>query len=305
MKTAELSPCQPLPIGAFLCSAGLVSPQHVEEAVRIQRATGEKLGAALVRRGALDAKDAQAALMVQERLRASLVAGGASGASAQSRPLPECLRLGELLVARGEVLRAELDRALQQQAQSAHKLGDVLVRMGAITAAQLAKALHLQTSLLAAVLAAGLGFAIALAPVQAEAAGGGSGAKLHISVNIQKSARVSVISHPDRLQITHEDIARGYVDLPQHSLLAIRSNSADGFALEFHGVDASGPIREVEVSGGGRAMRMGAGGGVMMLAGVNQPGVTQSVDLAYRVHLSRSAQPGTYAWPMTLTAMGV
>jgi len=167
------------------------------------------------------------------------------------------------------------------------------------------RTLRLQRGLLAAVMAAGLGFAIALAPVQAEAAGGGSGAKLHISVNVQKSARVSVISQPERLQITHEDIARGYVDQPQHSLLAIRSNSTDGFALEFHGVDASGAIREVEVSGGGREMRMGAGGGVMMLAGVNQPGVTQSVDLAYRVHLTSSAQPGTYAWPIRLTALAV
>ena len=74
MKTANIASSQVLPIGELLRSAGLVSPAHVVEAVRIQRETGEKLGAALVRQGALDAKDAAAALMVQQGLRARLAA---------------------------------------------------------------------------------------------------------------------------------------------------------------------------------------------------------------------------------------
>lgn len=305
MKSATIASSQVLPIGQFLRSAGLVSPEHVVEAVRVQRETGEKLGAALVRQGALDAKDAAAALMVQQGLRASLAANDASGEPGHSRPLPECLRLGELLVARGDVLRADLEQALKQQAQTAHKLGDLLLCMGAITAAQLAKVLRLQQGLLAAVLAAGLGFAIALAPAQAEAVGGGASAKMQISVTIQKSVRLSVKSNPETMQITAADVARGYLDLPQHSRLDIQSNSREGFALEFHGTDASGAIREVEVSGAGREARIGAAGGMMLLGSVSQPGVVQAIDLRYRVHLTQSAQPGTYAWPMKLTAMAV
>jgi len=305
MRPAAIASSEVPPIGQFLRFAGLVSSEHVVEAVRMQRETGEKLGAALVRQGALDAKDAAAALMVQQELRASLAAEDACGAPAQSRPLPDCLRLGELLLARGDVLRADLDQALEQQAQTAHKLGDLLVRMGAITLVQLAKALRLQQSLLAAVQAAGLGFAIALAPVQAEAAGSGASAKMQISVTIQKSVRVSVKSNPETMQITAADVARGYVDLPQHSRIDIQSNSSDAFALEFHGSDASGVIREVEVSGAGREARIGASGGMMMLASVSQPGVAQAIELRYRVHLTQNAQPGTYAWPMRLTAMAV
>ena len=105
---------------------------------------------------------------------------------------------------------------------------------------------------------------------------------------------MSVKSNPETMQITAADVALGYVDPPQHSRIDIQSNSSDAFALEFHGSDASGVIREVEVSGAGREARIGASGGVIMLACVSRPGVAQAIELRNRVHLTQNAQPGTY-----------
>ncbi len=305
MTATVFSSPRPLPIGQFLCSVGLVIQEDVDAATRAQQDTGEGLVVTLVRQNALDVKDAAVTLMVQKGLRDVLARHGAPDTPAAGLPLPDCLRLGEILLARGEVLREDIERALQRCKETARRLGDVLVSMGAITARCLAGALHLQKRLVMAALLAGVGFATALAPVPAEAATASATAKMQISVTIQKSAKVKVKHHPHSFQISREDIARGYVDLTQHSLLEIQSNSRDGFALEFHSTDTDGVIRELNVRAGAKDMRMDAAGGMLILPGVNQPGVPQIAELSYRVYLTQGALPGTYAWPFRLAAMAV
>ncbi len=55
-------------------------------------------------------------------------------------------RLGEMLVGRGLISKADLDGALEQQKGTTRRLGQVLVDMGYVTYAQVAEALEEQLS---------------------------------------------------------------------------------------------------------------------------------------------------------------
>ena len=284
----------PLPLGTFLSSAGLVQPNQVEYALDLQRATGEKLGEVLVRQAAIDPKDIAAAVEVQQQVREHLTHDKGKSTHA----LPECLSVGELLVARGDVSRAVLNEALQSKPKDA-QLGEVLVRMGAVKPETLSHVLPLQKRLLSAVLCAGLGFAFAAQTAKA-AAGGSS--RLLITATVAKSLQVVIKSQPAGFTLTEQDIARGYVDIAQASLLDIKTNSAEGVALEFHGVHHGGVIQHVQITGGASGFQMSASGGVMLLQGGWRPTVTRSFNLRYRWYLGPNAQPGTHDWPFSIVA---
>ncbi len=303
MPTAQTQLTQQLPIGQLLLSAGLVSKENLEQALCAQIATGEMLGTTLIGQGVLQANDLAATLMVQQNVRKVLEAQAVARLpvtldSSQTK----CLRIGELLIARNEVQRADVEEALRRQVGTDHRVGALLVTMGAITATQLARVLLLQRSLLLALLALGIGVGAALAPINVAAAPLG-GSAMQVSVTIQKHAKIKVTGNPVSMQVTQADIARGYVDLAERSSVDIRSNSRDSIVLEFQGRDASPIIRDVQVREGGRTTSLNSAGARMLLPGAALPGVVRTVDLSYRVFLAADVQPGSYAWPITLTAM--
>jgi hypothetical protein len=69
MSTKFPTPKTPLPLGEFLCAAGLVPADKVKVALDSQRTTGEKLGEVLVRQAAIDPKDIAAVVEVQQQVR--------------------------------------------------------------------------------------------------------------------------------------------------------------------------------------------------------------------------------------------
>jgi len=295
MSATLLTPKTPLPLGEFLCGAGLISPAQLEAALESQRSSGERLGEILIRQAALDPKDMAAALEVQQQVREHL----ALEKGKSTHELPECLSVGELLVARGDLSRAALNRALQNKRQGA-PLGDVLVKMGVVNSETLSHVLPLQKRLLSAVLCAGLGFAFAFAAQSARAASN-STSRLMITATVAKTIQVVIKSQPTGFTVTEQDIARGYVDVAQASVFDIKTNSADGVALEFHGVHNGGIIQSVQITGGSSGFLMPASGGVMLIQGGWHPTVTRSFTLLYRLYLGPTAQPGTHDWPFSMS----
>lgn len=293
--TTTLRPTgSPLPLGEFLSSSGLVPPDQVMYALDLQRATGEMLGEVLVRQAAIDPKDIAAVVEVQRQVREHL----SNDKGKATHDLPECLSVGELLVARGDVSRAVLNQALQKKRKGA-PLGEVLVKMGAVDPATLSHVLPLQKRLLSAVLCAGLGFAFAFAAPKVRAAGAGS-SRLLITATVARTIQVDIKSHPAGFTVTEQDLARGYVDVAQASVFDIKTNSAEGVALEFHGVHNGGVIQNVQITGGASGFQMPASGGVMLIQGGWRPTVTRSFNLRYRLYLGPGTQPGAHAWPYTM-----
>ncbi len=295
MITKPTSPKPPLPLGEFLCAAGLVQATQLEAALDLQRISGEKIGAALRHQAHIDPKDVAAALEVQRQVREHL----SQEAGRPVHLLPSCLRMGELLVARGDVSRAVLEKALTQQ-QPNRLLGEVLLQMGAVNVDTLAHVLPLQKRLISAVLCAGLGFGFAFATQTATAASGSS-ASLMITATIPTTLHVAIKSQPAGFTVTGQDIALGYVDVAQQSQFDVKTNSPDGIAVEFHGVHNGGVIQMVQVTGGSSGFQMPASGGVMLIQGGWHPTITRSFSLRYRLYLGPNTQVGTHDWPFSMS----
>jgi len=122
----------------------------------------------------------------------------------------------------------------------------------------------------------------------------GAGTQLAISAVVLRYASVSVHGQPAALVLSPADVARGYVDVPQGASLEVRSNSPEGFVLEFHNRLAGEQVREIEVSG--------AAGGRIVLPGAAQGTSTRRLVVGYRILLQPSARPGTYPWPVQVVA---
>jgi hypothetical protein len=122
-----------------------------------------------------------------------------------------------------------------------------------------------------------------------------------MSVRVQVLARtlLSVESQPPSLVLTEADLARGYVEVPAVSRIRVRSNDPNGYLLAFD--VTAGPFTAIEVTGLGPAARISANGGWLARPFAGTQPVTS--ELTYRFLLASNIQPGTYAWPVSLSAM--
>lgn len=127
-------------------------------------------------------------------------------------------------------------------------------------------------------------------------AGSTSGA-MSVSVTVQARALLNVESQPSSLVVTGADLARGWIEAPAASRIRVRSNDPNGYLLNF---DVAGePFTGIEVRGLGPAAQISPNGGwvTQPFAGT-QPVTTE---LTYRFVLASNVQPGTYAWPVSLS----
>ena len=153
----------------------------------------------------------------------------------------------------------------------------------------------------AAQLAVGTALSLGLlgAPLTAAASGE---AKLTVTATVLKHASLKVLAQPANLVITAADLARGYVDVPASSQLAIHSNVAAGYLLDFRNLGGEF-MRQIFVRGLNGDVQLSPAGGLVQ-QGSNGAGVTRTtLALGYRFMLSSAAQAGTYAWPMQLSVM--
>jgi hypothetical protein len=124
-------------------------------------------------------------------------------------------------------------------------------------------------------------------------------AKMTVSATVLKHASLKVLAQPASVVVTAADIARGYVDVPAPAQVAIRSNSARGYMLEF--AAEAGFSRQIEVRGLNSPVQLGPAGGAVMQPHTG-PGITRTtLELGFRFILADTARAGTYPWPMHLS----
>ena len=139
------------PLGTLLVEKGLLTAAELDRALAEQRRSGRLLGQVLVQRGYVGALSLARALAEQHGV-------GLRAASADPPPRKEFGRtkpnvgtwrpLGRVLVEKGFVSEAELERVLAEQKQRpARRLGEILVADGYITGSELALALAEQHGL--------------------------------------------------------------------------------------------------------------------------------------------------------------
>src|SRR3990172_2505131 len=269
-------------LGEILLQARRITPEQLDAALQEQKRTGEKLGETLLRSGILSPRELETALAFQKN-------------HSSEHPLSVRLRLGELLVSAGYITREQLADALDRQQHTHKKLGDVLIDAGYVQTRHVAHGLKLQSMLLTAALTA----ALSLTPASVAHADTGNrpaGAKVLVSAVIPARASVKVLHQPRQLVVTDADIQRGFVEISAGSLLELRNNSLAGCLLVFEPRGLA--LKEALVSGLGREVTIGAGGGMTFQSFRGK----LTVSLSYRFVLSDDAQPGAYDWPFFLSA---
>ncbi|MBM2828141.1 MAG: repeat-containing protein [Actinobacteria bacterium] len=121
-----------------------------------------------------------------------------------------------------------------------------------------------------------------------------------VNATVASRAAVKVIYQRPAVVITDADIARGYVDFPSASRIEVRNNSRAGYLLVFTGIgDLFSMLDQVNVKGLGIETQIGPGGGW-----IPQPYArdTVTMELSYRFVLSKNIRPGSYEWPLSLSA---
>ncbi len=124
------------PLGRILLDGGFITKPDLDKAVGIQKATGEPLGAILVRIGAIDPVELKVVLSAQPRL--SSLDDALKAASGQRQ------MLGELLLLARRITPEQFEEAFSEHKDTGCKLGTALVRLGHISETELEAILKFQ-----------------------------------------------------------------------------------------------------------------------------------------------------------------
>jgi hypothetical protein len=121
--------------------------------------------------------------------------------------------------------------------------------------------------------------------------------QMSVSVEVVARTILTVDSQPSTITVSPTDVARGYVEVPQAVLFHVRSNAANGYAVQFAPI--SYPFSSADINWGNSMASVGMD--ATWLTRPYQHGTTAG-SLNVRLMLSQDAAPGSYAWPVRVAA---
>jgi hypothetical protein len=124
------------------------------------------------------------------------------------------------------------------------------------------------------------------------------GAMLTVSAIVVPSTKVEVVSSASTLDVTADDVKRGYVEVRDAARLRITSTSREGYHVDVH--SRVPMFRSVEVTIDGMRASIGRDGGALSAPG--RHGRNQLARVDYRFELADGVVPGRYPWPVALQA---
>ena len=141
-----------------------------------------------------------------------------------------------------------------------------------------------------------MGFCLALIATSAHA--DTRGAMLTVSAFVVPSTKIEVVSAATTLDVTADDVKRGYVEVRDAARLRITSTSREGFRVDVH--PRVPMFRSVEITLDGMRASIGRDGGALSAPG--RRGRNQLARVDYRFELAEGVVPGRYPWPVALQA---
>jgi hypothetical protein len=172
--------------------------------------------------------------------------------------------------------------------------GGALIATNAVSERDAARGPKLQRIVVGLALAAA--FAPCAGPRTAHAASVGS-STMKVTANVLPYLRLQVLKQVSTLNVTPEDVARGYVDVPAATDLVAKTNDRNGFSLSFNA--RSNVFRRAQVTGLAGGVELGREGGM-----AHQPftGHQMLMRLSYRFFLAPEVAPGSYPWPLQISS---
>jgi len=132
---------------------------------------------------------------------------------------------------------------------------------------------------------------IALYPVGA----GDSIARFSVGAFVRPVAKLDVRAMPPAIDVSSNDVARGYVEVASATQLDVQSNSRQGYVLNVS--PRTNMFSQVQVRGLDSRVELGADGGAIVQRW-SQDERRTSLSLTYRFVLQQGVQPGNYPWPI-------
>lgn len=143
-------------------------------------------------------------------------------------------------------------------------------------------------------LAAFVAAALAAATLHAEAAT----ATIQVSARVIGRTIVTVQSTPS-VVVTEADLARGWVEVADPSLITVRSNQRAGFRLAF--APTAPWVARAEASGLADILSFGVAGGSAAFA--YQGTAPRDLQIRWKLYLAADAAPGTFPLPIEVATL--
>jgi hypothetical protein len=271
------------PLGSMLVKSGVISQDQLEQALEEQQQTGERIGEIFSRLGILEASD------IDEFL-------GSQQDNQQKIPVQAAIKIGEILVASGHITKEQLNESLEYQKQSSKKLGEILVEKGYVAQQHVEQGIRLQHMLVTAAVGAVMTLS-AMNEAEAAPSGKTATATVQTTAFVRPVAQARMLYQQPQLEITSQHVAQGYIDVLHASRIELRNNSPSGFILTIE--NQGEPFRDVYVNGFENQIQLNSGTAWVLMPYIPVP---KTLDLSYRFVLSENARPGSYPWPLQITA---
>jgi hypothetical protein len=117
-----------------------------------------------------------------------------------------------------------------------------------------------------------------------------------VSVIVRPVANIELQSAPAGLDISAVDLQRGYIEVMQPTRFMVRSNSPNGYALEF--LTVAPVLSSMVVEGLNSDLALGGDGGTIVQRWQKPQAV--NVSLKFRFGLVPGLSAGAYPWPVRL-----
>jgi hypothetical protein len=119
--------------------------------------------------------------------------------------------------------------------------------------------------------------------------------QMQVNARVAHYFRLNVLSQPRTIEVTAQDVARGYVDVPAPMELALESNSPNGYSLMFQ--RDGGEFAGAQVSGLGQSVQVAGHAAI----GWRPNARRETMQFEVRLQLAPQQAPGSYRWPLQIS----
>ena len=122
-------------------------------------------------------------------------------------------------------------------------------------------------------------------------ADGSRSAMIRVAATILSYVKVTGLSNPANLDVSAEDVARGYVDVEAGTSITVVTNSNDGYLISATGDPST--VRRI-------ALKVGALTGAERVKVPSTPFAKALLRVGYRLYLEPGVSAGSYPWPVAI-----
>ncbi len=136
--------------------------------------------------------------------------------------------------------------------------------------------------------------------IPADAMAGSSRTNMQAHAQVSTVFNATLVSQTTTINVTAADVARGYVEIDHATVLDVHTNSRDGYYLSFEA--GSHTFSEIWVMDQNRTTLLSNGSGYIHQDNASSK---ETKRLSYRFTLPKLLPPGSYDWPLMVSAVAI